>query len=201
MPGANCRHVGPCRAKCSSPPWAIEGGRKPCSLQTAPARTDWRAAGLRYFGVQLLPEAAFRRADPQSQRRRRLHLPERRRHRGRRWLHLLRQPQLQPQPPAAAADDRRADRRRHSPPGAALHGPAVPGLFPAGHEHLRPGRAAGASSIARLWPIRPSSAWPSARGPIACRTMSSICCRNWPARRIYRSSTACRRFTIARWCG
>ena len=101
--------------------------------------------GLPYFVVQLLPPPAVRPAGAKGQHRRRLHLPQRRRHRRHGRLHVLRQPQLQPQPPAAAGRHPRPDRPEHRADAAALpQVPRLPGLLSAGDEHLRAGRATAA---------------------------------------------------------
>ena len=53
-------------------------------------------------------------------------------------------------------------------------------ILSAGDEHLRAGRAAAARCMKRRFRIRRSSGWRSARGPTACRTTCSICCRSSP---------------------
>ena len=117
-----------------------------------------------------------RRTRAKGQRRRRLHLPERRRHGRHRRLHVLRQPQLQPQPPRAAQrrfadqiDDgiRRLKRRYDCDTFLAYFQPATNTYAPV--ERLRPLYEAGARASAGRRP------WRSARGPTACPTTCSIC--------------------------
>ena len=102
-----------------------------------------------------------------------------------RWprrLHLLRQPQLQPQPAAAAAGDSAsrsttasaACKRRYDVDHfLAYFQPATNTYAPV--ERLRPLYEAGLAHPR-------SSAWPSAPGPTACRTTCSICSTRSPSR-------------------
>ncbi len=108
----------------------------------------WQASWPSLSRLQLFPAKQVRRPRAKGEHRCRLYLPQCRWHRGPGRLHVLRQPQFQPQP-ALAADvaSRRAGAnfRRHPPLEMAVRCRPVHRLFPTGHQHLRPGRKAAAA--------------------------------------------------------
>ena len=61
--------------------------------------SPWQNEGLRFNAYNSHLRGKFGHRVQKGQHRRRLHLPQRRWHRRHRRLHLLRQPQFQPQPP------------------------------------------------------------------------------------------------------
>ena len=114
-----------------------------------------------------------RRAGRQAAHRRRLHLPEPRRHEGDGRLHLLRRARLAPAPGrAAAARHGAAAGRGGAVPRPRLRGSSSPTSRPS-RTPTPPSRASRRSGTRRSPSRRTSSGSRSGRGRTACRTRSS----------------------------